>query len=61
MAFIAAFLIALGAIVWSGVVMFAGSMRTTGGTADDSKAARRILIGGAIVAAGVAASHWIGW
>lgn len=56
-----ALLIELAAVVLAVGVLFAGNMRTTGGTVADGRSALAVFVSGTIMAVLVGASHWIGW
>lgn len=61
MSLVFAFLIELVTLVCAGGIMFAGMMRTTGGTSEDSHSAMTVLACGTFIAILLAASHWLGW
>ena len=42
-------------------ILFAGGMRTTGSTGDDSRTAITVFACGTVIAAMITASHWLGW
>jgi hypothetical protein len=61
MAFIFSFLIELIAIGIAVAILFAGNMRTTGGTNTDGQNALSVFMVGTFIAALIFGTHWIGW
>jgi hypothetical protein len=61
MSLVFAFLIELVTIICAGGILFAGGMRTTGSTSDDSHSAITVFACGTFIAILLAASHWLGW
>lgn len=61
MSIILAVIIEAITIVIAGAILFAGAMRTTGGTRDDNWNAAAAFVFGTSIAALFVASHRIGW